>query len=135
MTQKEGATVYEITLHSAPPQNLPAGLPAITLQSAPAVTVLSKLTADPAEVDGLTERLRSLAITPLELRAAFGHYEFRIPGRLGRSILRYLKWASRFEQERTVVRVEATPRELRSILEQLASSDVQIDRCVRRNAA
>jgi hypothetical protein len=135
VTQKEGAAVYEITLHSAPPQNLPARFPTITLQSAPTVTVLSKRAADRAEVDGLTERLRSLGITPLEVRASFGHYEFRIQGRLGRSILRYLRWASRLEQERTIVRVEATLRELRAILEQLASSGVQIDRCVHCKAA
>ena len=127
--------MYEITLHSPPPLNLPARFSAITLEPAPTVTVLSKRVADPAEVDGLTERLQSLGITPLEVRASFGHYEFRIQGRLGRSILRYLQWAWRFEQARTVVRVSATPEELREIFEQLTSSGVQIDRCVRCKAA
>jgi hypothetical protein len=127
--------VYQITLHSAPPQDLPAMFPTITLQSAPTVTVLSKLRADPADVNRLTERLRSLGITPLEVHTAFGHYEFRIQGQLGRSSLRYLQWSSRLEQGRTVVQVEATPRELRSILEQLVSSGVQIDRCLRSKAA
>ncbi|HJV14061.1 MAG TPA: hypothetical protein VJ625_09225 [Propionibacteriaceae bacterium] len=127
--------VYEITLHSPPPSNLPARFSTITLQPAPTVTVLSKRVADPVEVDWLTERLRSLGITPLEVRASLGRYEFRIQGRLGRSILRYLQWAWRFEQERTVVRVSATPEELREILEQLAGSGLQVDRCVRCKAA
>jgi carbon monoxide dehydrogenase subunit G len=70
----------------------------------------------------------------MEVRASPRHYEFRIEGRLGRSILRYLRWAFRLEKERTVVRV-ATQRELRMILEQLAESGIQIDHCIRRSAA
>jgi hypothetical protein len=126
--------VYEITMRGAPPLGLTARFPAITLHSTPAATVLSKQISDPAEVDQLTERLRSLGIAPVEVRASPRHYEFRIEGRLGRSILRYLRWAFRLEKERTVVRV-ATQRELRMILEQLAESGIQIDHCIRRSAA
>jgi hypothetical protein len=125
--------VYEITIHDAPPLDLTAHFPAITLDSAPTATVLSKQISDPSEVDELTERLRSLGIAPLEVRVSPRRYEFRIEGRLGRSILCYLRCAFRHEKERTVVRV-ATHRELRMILEQLAESGAQIDHCIRRPA-
>jgi hypothetical protein len=125
--------VYEITMRGAPPLDLTSRFPAITLHSAPAATVLSKQISDPAEVDQLTERLRSLGIVPVAVRASPRHYEFWIEGRLGRSILRYLRWAFRLEKERTVLRV-ATQRELRMILEQLAESGIQIDHCIRRSA-
>ena len=126
--------MYEITMRGAPPLNLTARSPAITLHSSPAATVLSKQISDPAEVDELTERLRSLGIAPLEVRVSLRCYEFRIEGRLGRSILRYLRWAFRLEKERTVIRV-ATHRELRMVLEQLAESGTQIDHCICRSAA
>jgi hypothetical protein len=105
------------------------------VDTVPAATVLSKETSDPAEVDELSERLRSLGITPLEVRATSRHYEFWIEGRLGRSFLRYLHWTSRVEPKRTVVRVLGSHRELRMILEQLAESGIQIDSCIRRSAA
>jgi hypothetical protein len=110
---------------------LTAGSPAISLDSVPAATVLSKEISDPAEVDEFSERLRSLGITPLEVRTSSRHYEFWIEGRLGSSILRYLQWASRFEPERTVLRMRGAQRELRMILEQLAESGCQIDSCIR----
>jgi hypothetical protein len=131
--RKEGA-VYEITVCGAPPPDLTARFPAITLHTSPAATVLSKQISDPAEVDELTEQLRSLGIALLEVRVSPRRYEFRIEGRLGRSILRYLHWAFRLEKERTVIRV-ATHRELRMVLEQLAESGTQIDHCIRRSAA
>lgn len=96
---------------------------------------MSKKISDPAEVDELSERLRSLGITPLEVRASSRHYEFWIEGRLGRSILGYLEWTSRFEPERTVLRVRGSERELRMILEQLAQSGIQVDSCIRGSAA
>jgi hypothetical protein len=127
--------VYEIIMQGAPPPALTARFPLITLHSVPPATILSRRLADPAEVDELTERLRSLGITPVEMRTSAGGSEFRIEGRLGRSTLRYLQWPNRVEKERTVVRVEATQRELRMILEQLAASGIQIDHCIRRSAA
>ena len=127
--------MYEIILRGAPPPALIARLPAITVLTEPPATVLFKDVADPAEVDELTERLRTLGITPLEVRASAGHYELRIEGRLGRSILGYLQWDSRPEPERAVVRVVATQHELRMILEQLAQSGTEMERCVRCSAA
>jgi hypothetical protein len=127
--------MYEIILRGAPPRGLIARFPAITVLTEPPATVLFKQISDPAEVDELTERLRTLGITPLEVRASAGHYELRIEGRLGRSILGYLQWNSRLEAERTVVRVVATQHELRMILEQLAQGGTQIERCVRCSAA
>jgi hypothetical protein len=127
--------VYEITLRGAPPRGVTDRFPAITMSTEPAATVLFKQISDPAEVDELTERLRTLGITPLEVRASAGHYELRIEGQLGRSILGYLQWASRLEPERAVVRVVATQQELRMILEQLAQSGTEIERCVRCSAA
>jgi hypothetical protein len=127
--------VYEITLYGAPPPNLTATFPGVMLHSEPAATILSRRVVDPSEVEAIIERLRSLGIAPLEVRASSRHCDFRIEGRLGRSVLRYLQWPFRLEQERTVVRVDAKPRELRAILEHLASSGVQIDRCVRCKAA
>jgi hypothetical protein len=135
MDQERTAAVYEITLSSAPPPKLSTSFPAFAVHAAPAATVLSKQITDPSEVDELIKRLRSLGVTPLEVRASVGDYEFRIQGRLGRSILRYLQWGYRLEKERTVVRVAVTQHELRMILEQLAKSGIQIDRCVRRSAA
>jgi hypothetical protein len=127
--------VYEIILRGTPPRALIARLPAIAVLTEPPATVLFKQVTDPAEVDELTERLRTLGITPIEVRASAGHYELRIEGRLGRSILRYLQWDSRLELERAVVRVVATQHELRMILEQLAQSGTEMERCVRCSAA
>jgi hypothetical protein len=135
VAHEEGGAVYEITLYGAPPANLTAIFPGVTLHSEPAATILSRRVTDAAEVEGIIERLRSLGIAPLEVRASSRHCDFRIEGRLGRSVLRYLQWPFRLERERTVLRVEAEPRELRAILEHLASSGVQIDRCVRCKAA
>jgi hypothetical protein len=127
--------VYEITFRGALPRDLIARFPTITVVTEPPATVLFKQISDPAEVDELTERLRTLGIAPLEVRASGGHYELRIEGRLGRSILGYLQWASRLEPERAVVRIVATQHELRMILEQLAQSGTEIERCVRCAAA
>jgi hypothetical protein len=127
--------VYEIILRGTPPRALIARLPAIAVLIEPPATVLFKHVTDPAEVDELTERLRTLGITPIEVRASAGHYELRIEGRLGRSILGYLQWDSRLELERAVVRVVATQHELRMILEQLAQSGTEMERCVRCSAA
>lgn len=127
--------MYEIILRGAPPRALIARLPAITVLTEPPATVLFKQISDPAEVDELTERLRTVGITPLEVRASTGHYELRIEGRLGRSILGYLQWDSRLEPERAVIRLVATQQELRMILEQLAQGGTEIERCVRCSAA
>jgi uncharacterized lipoprotein YddW (UPF0748 family) len=72
--------VYEITLHGAPSAALTARSPASTLHSAPAATILCRQVADPAEVDELIERLRSVGITPLEVRISPDGYEFGIEG-------------------------------------------------------
>ena len=127
--------MYEIILRGVPPRALIARLPAITVLTEPPATVLFKQISDPAEVDELTERLRTVGITPLEVRASTGHYELRIEGRLGRSILGYLQWDSRLEPERAVIRLVATQQELRMILEQLAQGGTEIERCVRCYAA
>ena len=129
------AAVYEITLRGTPPAGLTARFPSMTLHSIPAVTVLFRRVVDPTEIDGLIERLRSIGITPLEMHASSPYYEFWIEGRLGKSILRSMRWAARFEQERTVVRVFATPGDLQLILEKLADNDIEIDHLIRRHAA
>ena len=46
-----------------------------------------------------------------------------------------MRWAARFEQECTVVRVFATPGDLQLILEKLADNDIEIDHLIRRHAA
>ena len=127
--------MYEITLRGAPPRGVTDRFPAITVSTEPPATVLFKQISDPAEVDELTERLRTLGITPLEVRASAGHYELRIEGQLGHSILGFLQWASRLEPERAVVRIVATQQELRMILEQLTQGGTEIERCVRCSAA
>jgi hypothetical protein len=103
--------------------------------SAPATTILSRRVADPAEVDELIERLRALGITPLEVHATSHDYEFRIEGRLAESTLRSMQWTARLDQERTVMRVSATPAVLRVILEELANSGIRIDHVIRHQAA
>ena len=126
--------VYEITLHGAPPVGLTARFPSLTLYSVPAATVLARRVVDPSEVDGLTEQLRSIGITPLEMHTSFPHCEVRIEGLLGDSIVRYLRWAARFEPERTVIRVLTTPEQLQLILDELADSGTGIDHLIRRQA-
>jgi hypothetical protein len=129
------AAVYEITLRGTPPAGLTARFPSMTLHSIPAVTVLFRRVVEPTEIDGLIERLRSIGITPLEMHASSPNYEFWIAGRLGKSTLRSMRWAARFEQERTVVRVSVTPGDLQSILDELTDSGVEIDHLIRRHAA
>ena len=124
------AAVYEITLSRTPPAGLTARFPSVTLHSIPAVTVLYRQVVDPTEIDGLIERLRSL-----EMHASSSYYEVWIEGHLGESTLRSMRWAARFEQERTVVRVCATPGDLQLILDELTDSGVEIDHLIRRDAA
>ena len=131
----EGCAVYEITLHDAPPTSLIVRFPSLTLYSVPAVTVLSRRVIDAAEIDGLVEELRSIGITPLEMYASSPYCEFRIEGRLGDSMVRHLRWAARFEPERTVLRFWTTADQLQLILDELADSGVGIDHLVRRQAA
>ena len=126
---------YEITLHGAPPADLTARFSSIVLYALPAATVLSRRVVDATEVDSLIERLRSIGITPLEMHASSLDYEFRIEGRLGDSTLRSMQWAARFEEERTMMRVMATPGDLQLILEELADSGIGIDHLIRRDAA
>jgi hypothetical protein len=127
--------VYEITLHRAPPASLTARFPTIRLHSAPTATVLSRRVIDVNEVDWLIEQLRSLGIAPLEVHASAGNYEFRIDGQLAESTLRYLQWTAHLDQERIVMRVFATPADLKLILNELASSGIGIDHFISRHAA
>lgn len=122
--------VYEITMRGAPPDSLTARFPAITLQSVPAATILSRRDADPAEVDALIERLQSVGLAPLEVHASSRSCEFRIAGRLSESTLHSMQWAARLDQERTVMRVSATQAELQMILHELANCGIRIDHLV-----
>jgi hypothetical protein len=131
----EGWAVYEITLQDAPPASLTARFPSLTLYSVPAVTVLSRRVVDPAEIDELIEQLRSIGITPFEMHAASPYCEFRIEGRLGESTVRHMRWAARFEPERTVLRVCTTADQLQLILDELAGIGMGIDHLIRRQAA
>jgi hypothetical protein len=126
--------VYEITTCSAPPARLRTMFPAIMWHSAPTVTVLSRLTADAADVDWLIERLRSLGITPLEVHASSRSCEFRIEGELSDTTLRSMQWTAHLDQERTVMRVSATPPELHAILNEMAESGIRIDHLVRSSS-
>ena len=132
---KDPAAVYEITLRGTPPAGLTARFPSIVLYALPTVTVLSRRVVDATEVDSLIERLRSIGITPLEMHASSLDYEFRIEGRLGDGILRSMQWVARFEEERTMMRVIATPGDLQLILEELGDSGIGIDHLIRRHAA
>jgi hypothetical protein len=124
--------VHEITLHGAPPAALAVRSPAITSHPAPEATILCRHVADPAEVDELLERLRSVGITPLEVRISPDGYEFRIEGRLGDGMAHYMQCAARVEPQRTIVRARVTSGDLRMILKELADSGIQIDHLVRR---
>jgi hypothetical protein len=126
--------VYELTTCGAPPGRLRTWFPAIMWHSAPTVTVLSRRMADATDVDWLIERLRSLGITPLEVHASSRSCEFRIEGQLSDSTLRSMQWTAHLDQERTVMRVSATPPELRVILHELTESGVRIDHLVRSSS-
>jgi hypothetical protein len=125
--------VYQITLHSAPPAALTSKFPTITLLATPPTTILSRRAAELADVDRLIERLRSLGITPLEVHASSRNCEFRIEGLLGESALRYMEWAARLDQERTIIRVAAAPVELQMILKELAKVGIRIDHIIRHH--
>jgi hypothetical protein len=127
--------VYEITLHGAPPAGLTARFPSLTLFSVPAATVLSRRVVDLAEIDGLIEQLRAIGITPIEMRVSFPHCEVRVEGRLGDSIVRYMRWSARFEPERTVIRVLTTGEQLQLIVDELVDSGTGVDHLIRRQAA
>jgi hypothetical protein len=131
----EGWAVYEITLHDAPPANVTSRFPSLTLYVVPAVTVLSRRVVNRAEMDELFEQLRSIGITPQEMHASAPYCEFRIEGLLGDSTVRHMRWAARFEPERTVMRVHTTAEQLQLILDELAHSGIGIDHLIRRQAA
>jgi hypothetical protein len=158
-----GKAMYEITVQGAPSTDLTARFPSVTLLSTPVATILSRHVFDAAEIDDLMERLRSIGVTPLEVLADPGgdarttraremrdlvggdapaksrpggaYYEFRVEGQLGESMLQYLQWPARLEEQRTVVRVLATPAEFQVILAELTGSDVQIDHFICRQAS
>jgi hypothetical protein len=46
-----------------------------------------------------------------------------------------MPWAARIDQERTVLRVSATPSDLQSILDELTDNGVEIDHLIRCHAA
>ena len=81
------------------------------------------------------EQLRAIGITPVEMRASFPHCEVRVEGRLGDSIVRYMRWSARFEPERTVIRVLTTGEQLQLIVDELVDSGTGIDHLIRRQAA
>jgi hypothetical protein len=126
--------VYQLTTCGAPPGRLRTRFPAIMWHSAPTVTVLSRRMADATDVDWLIERLRSLGITPLEVHASSRSCEFRIEGQLSDSTLRSMQWTAHLDQERTVMRVSATPPELRVLLHELTESGVRLDHLVRSSS-
>ena len=139
MTHQQSEAVYDITLRGAPPAGLVARCPAAKLYATPMTTVLSRRGVDDRQIDGLIERLRSIGITPMEVRAGSvpgvvqheTYCEFRIEGRLGDSMVRYLQWTARLEPERTVVRLLTTRDGLQKLLEELAHSQVRIDHLIR----
>jgi hypothetical protein len=136
---EQSEAVYDITLRGAPPTGLVARCPAARLYATPVTTVLSRRGADDEQLDGLIERLRSIGITPMGVRAGSvpgnvqheSYCEFRIEGRLGDSMVRYLQWAARLEPERTVIRLLTTRDGLQKLLEELADSQVRIDHLIR----
>ncbi|HET8914931.1 MAG TPA: hypothetical protein VFM91_04425 [Propionibacteriaceae bacterium] len=123
--------MYEITLCGTPLASLAARFPSVALYPAPVSTVLSRSAVDSLEIDELVDKLRSLGITPREVRGSRDHYEVRIEGRLGDAVLHSLRWAARLEEEQTVMRVSATQGELRVIMEELANSGSRIEHCIR----
>ena len=143
MTHEQSEAVYDITLRGAPPAGLVARCPPARLYAMPMTTVLSRRRVDDQQIDGLIERLRSIGITPTEVRAGSvpgnieheRYCEFRIEGRLGDSMVRYLQWAARLEPQRTVVRLLATRDGLQKLLEELADSQVGIDHLIRHRPA
>jgi hypothetical protein len=136
---EQSEAVYDITLRGAPPTGLVARCPAARLYATPVTTVLSRRGADDEQIDGLIERLRSIGLTPMGVRAGSvpgnvqheSYCEFRIEGRLGDSMVRYLQWAARLEPERTVIRLLTTRDGLQKLLEELADSQVRIDHLIR----
>ena len=108
-------------------------VPGDHLHATPPTTILSRRAAELADVDRLIERLRSLGITPLEVHASSRNCEFRIEGLLGESALRYMEWAVRLDQERTIVPVAAAPVELQMIFKELAKVGIGIDHIIRHH--
>ena len=139
LTHEQSDAVYDITLRGAPPAGLVARCPSARLYAMPVTTVLSRRGVDDEQIDGLIERLRSIGITPTEVRAGSvpgnvkheRYCEFRIEGRLGDSMVRYLQWAARLEPERTVIRLLTTRDGLQKLLKELADSQVRIDHLIR----
>lgn len=139
VTNERDEAVYDITLRGAPPAGLLAHCPTVTVYETPVTTVLSRRGVDDADIEGLIERLRSIGITPTELRTGSVHgkarntayCEFRIEGRLGASMVRYLGWKARVEPERTVIRLRTTRDGLQVLLDELAGSRIRIDHFIR----
>lgn len=139
VANEQDEAVYDITLRGAPPADLLARSPTVTVYETPVTTVLSRRGVDEAEIDGLIERLRSIGITPTEVRTGSvrrkgqnkTYCEFRIEGRLGASMVRYLKWKARVEPERTVIRLQTTRDGLQALLDELADSRIGIDHFIR----
>ena len=139
MTIDQDDAVYDITLHGAPPAGLLARCPTVTVYETPVTTVLSRRGVDEAEIDGLIERLRSIGITPMEVRTGSVHgqgpkktyCEFRIEGRLGASMARYLGWKAHVEPERTVIRLRTSRDGLQVLLDELADNRIEIDHFIR----
>jgi hypothetical protein len=138
---EQSEAVYDITLCGGPPAGLAARWPAVRLYATPVTTVLSRRGVDDKQIDGLIERLRSIGITPMEVRAGSvpgkvqheSYCEFRIEGRLGDSMVRYLQWAARPEPARTVIRLLTTSKGLQTLLQELADNQARIDHLIRHS--
>jgi hypothetical protein len=139
-TEAEREVVYDIALHQRLPDSLRSEFPAMMVRTTGAQTALRLHVEEPAQLDALLQKLRSVGVvlTGLHLRseleperAGGATYEVWVAGELGESLLRYLRCPHYVVPEQTQVRLAVGSTGLQRFLRACTSCGAGIAR-VRR---
>jgi hypothetical protein len=131
--------VYDIALHRGLPDSLRSLFPAMAVRSTGPQTALRLEVGEPAQLDALLQKLRSVGVVLTGIhrraedpeRAGGGTYEVRVAGELGESLLRYLSWPHVVVAEQVHVRVSLRSAGLNHFLRECTNCGAGIER-VRR---
>jgi hypothetical protein len=139
--------VYDVHLCRRPADSLWARYPAVAVHTTGAQTALRRRVSEPAQLDALLQRLRSVGLVLMDVRRvssvatptpsapdSVGRgevYEVRVNGELGKPLLRYLNWPHYVVPGQTMVRIDAASADLLRFLEACTDAGASIER-VRR---
>ena len=125
-------TTYDVQLRGCPADALWVNFPAARVHTTAPQTALRR-ESDPAELDALLQRLRSVGLVLVDVHRIAGPpapsvYEVRVKGVLGESLLQYLHWPHYVVPAETRVRIQAAAVDLLGFLAGCTAAGVGIER-------